>query len=284
MYHWTIDSSHGGASLDVTDAARVVASVGSLDRTALAAAILEVARRRMDVHRCTIFSFEAERSPRLISGASCGGVWGVFRTAALYTREFSQYDGLRRAIREQPPALAPTPRPQLPPRLLLQRQRTCDIPHDAYREACYVSQGVTERASVLTRADHDCWIATNLYRTTSAPGFSAAEIETFEGLAPLFAICAMQHYAADTDGETTYRGTITADIGALCPGLTVREREVLLRLLDGLTTERIAADLDIRPTTVVTYRTRAYEKIGVRSRRELFARVLRRHGQSQATG
>jgi DNA-binding CsgD family transcriptional regulator len=62
----------------------------------------------------------------------------------------------------------------------------------------------------------------------------------------------------------------------------VREREVLLRLLDGLTTERIAADLDIRPTTVVTYRTRAYEKIGVRSRRELFAHVLRRYGQMQA--
>jgi len=284
MQHWIIDSSHGGAVLGAADAARVVASIGSQDRTALAAAILDVARQRIDVHRCTIFSFEAERSPRLISGASRGDAWGVFSTAARYTREFCQHDGIRLAMREQLPAM-PAASPQQPPtRLLLQRQRPGDIAHAEYREACYVSQRVAERVSVLARAGRDCWIATNLYRATSAPGYSEAEIEAFAGLAPLFAACAAQHYAADTDGETTYRGAITADIGALCPALTVREREVLLRLLDGLTTERIAADLDIRPTTVVTYRTRAYEKIGVRSRRELFARVLRRYGQTQAAG
>ena len=282
MQHWIIDSSHGGTSLGAADAARVVASIGSEDRTALAAAILEVARQRSDVHRCTIFSFEAERSPRLISGASRTDAWGVFATAARYTREFCQHDGIRLAMRAQLAAMPPASPQQPPARLLLQRQRPGDITHAEYREACYVSQRVAERVSVLARTGGDCWIATNLYRATSAPGFSDAEIEACAGLAPLFAACAVRHYAADTDGETTYRGTITADIGALCPALTVREREVLLRLLDGLTTERIAADLDIRPTTVVTYRTRAYEKIGVRSRRELFARVLRRHRQAQA--
>jgi DNA-binding CsgD family transcriptional regulator len=284
MQHWIIDSSRGSTSLNAADAARLVASIGSQDRTALAAAILDVARRHIDVHRCTIFSFEAERSPRLISGASRDDGWSVFRTAARYTREFCQHDGIRQAMREQQLALPPAPARQPPTRLLLQRQRPGDIAHVEYREACYVSQHVAERVSVLARTGRDCWIATNLYRATSAPGFDDAEIAAFAGLAPLFAASAAQHYATDTDGETVYRGAITADIGALCPALTVREREVLLRLLDGLTTERIAADLAIRPTTVVTYRTRAYEKIGVRSRRELFARVLRRYGQTQAAG
>jgi DNA-binding CsgD family transcriptional regulator len=281
MHHWIIDSSEGNVSLSAGDAARLVASVGSHDRTALAAAMLGSARRCIDVHRCTIFSFEAERSPRLISGASLADEWSVFRTGARYIREFFQYDGIQQAMRERAAAVPPASRRQ-PPRLLLQRQRACDIVHGDYREACYVSQGVAERASVLIRTARDCWIATHLYRSTSAPRFSDTEIEAFSGLAPLLAASAAQHYAADTDGETVYRGAITADIGALCPALTVREREVLLRLLDGLTTERIAADLDIRPTTVVTYRTRAYEKIGVRSRRELFAHVLRRYGQAQA--
>jgi len=60
----------------------------------------------------------------------------------------------------------------------------------------------------------------------------------------------------------------------------LREREVLQRILDGVTTERIADDLHIRPTTVITYRTRGYEKMGVSSRRELFAAMLRRRGSA----
>ena len=280
MHHWIIDASRGSASLSAADATRVVASIGSEERTALAAAILEIARRRLDVHRCTIYGYEGERSPRLLSGAGSGDAWSVFRTAARYTREFWHHDGIRVAIRERQPSIPACSRRAPPARLLLQRQRSIEIDHPDYRAACYESQHVAERATVVARTSRDCWVATHLYRATSAPGFSAAEIEAFEGLAPLFAACAVQHYAADVDGEAAYRGTVSEDIGALCPDLTVREREVLLRLLDGLTTERIAADLDIRPTTVVTYRTRAYEKIGVRSRRELFARVLKRHGQA----
>jgi DNA-binding CsgD family transcriptional regulator len=280
MHYWVIDPLQGGASVEATAAARLVACIGSAERTALAAAMLELAARHVAARCCTIFSFEAERAPRLISGAGRGDAWGVFRTAVRYAREFSVYDSVRQAMRAPAPTLTAASRAA--PRLLLQRQRSSDIAHAAYREACYDSQGISERCAVLARIGHDCWIATNIYRDASAPAFSEAELRTLQGLAPLLASCAVRHYAADTDGETSYRGAITADIGALCPALTVREREVLLRLLDGLTTERIAADLAIRPTTVVTYRTRAYEKIGVRSRRELFAHVLRHHGHSPA--
>ncbi|MNY54382.1 putative transcriptional regulatory protein NarL [compost metagenome] len=96
------------------------------------------------------------------------------------------------------------------------------------------------------------------------------------GLAPLIASCITRHYAFDTDGESSFRGAVTDELSEICPQLTVREREVVQRILDGATTERIAEDLSIRPTTVITYRTRAYEKLGVSSRRELFATVLRK--------
>lgn len=51
--------------------------------------------------------------------------------------------------------------------------------------------------------------------------------------------------------------------------LTVREAEVLKRLVWGFTSRQIAVQLGIEPTTVNTYRTRLCEKTGLKSRNEL---------------
>ena len=62
----------------------------------------------------------------------------------------------------------------------------------------------------------------------------------------------------------------------LIPGyqtLSNREREVLLKTLDGATSQEIAADLGISGTTVRTYRARAYEKMNVVGMPELLAAV-----------
>lgn len=53
--------------------------------------------------------------------------------------------------------------------------------------------------------------------------------------------------------------------------LSAREREVCLRILSGKKSEIIAGELDVTLSTVVTYRKRAYEKLGIASRAELFA-------------
>nr|WP_321442865.1 helix-turn-helix transcriptional regulator [uncultured Cohaesibacter sp.] len=52
--------------------------------------------------------------------------------------------------------------------------------------------------------------------------------------------------------------------------LSEREREVCRGILSGKKAERIAADMDVAPSTVVTYRKRAYEKLGISSRTSLF--------------
>lgn len=53
--------------------------------------------------------------------------------------------------------------------------------------------------------------------------------------------------------------------------LSARERAVCLGMLDGKKAEVIADDLGVAPTSVVTYRRRAYDKLGISSRGELFA-------------
>jgi len=53
--------------------------------------------------------------------------------------------------------------------------------------------------------------------------------------------------------------------------LSEREQAVCLGILSGQKTEAIAADLGIAPSSVVTYRKRAYAKLGITSRTGLFA-------------
>ena len=60
---------------------------------------------------------------------------------------------------------------------------------------------------------------------------------------------------------------------ARAPGLTERELAVCLRLLRGMTHDGVAADLDLRPPTVKTYRNRAFQRLGIHFRNELFALV-----------
>lgn len=53
--------------------------------------------------------------------------------------------------------------------------------------------------------------------------------------------------------------------------LSERERAVCMGIIDGKKAETIAGDLGVSPATVVTYRKRAYDKLGIGSRAGLFA-------------
>lgn len=58
-------------------------------------------------------------------------------------------------------------------------------------------------------------------------------------------------------------------------GLTARELQIVEHVAEGLTTQRIAAELDISTHTVVTHVRHVYAKWGVTSRHELRARYSR---------
>ncbi|MFQ8432947.1 helix-turn-helix transcriptional regulator [Amaricoccus sp. W119] len=67
----------------------------------------------------------------------------------------------------------------------------------------------------------------------------------------------------DAPGDSGYPAPLTA--------LSERERAVCLGILGGQKAEVIAGNLGVSPATVVTYRRRAYEKLGINARAELFA-------------
>jgi DNA-binding CsgD family transcriptional regulator len=57
--------------------------------------------------------------------------------------------------------------------------------------------------------------------------------------------------------------------------LTVRERSVCLGILTGYTSEAMAINMSISINSVLTYRKRIYEKLGITSQNELFLLVIK---------
>ncbi len=65
-------------------------------------------------------------------------------------------------------------------------------------------------------------------------------------------------------------------------GLTKRETEVCSRMLYGLSTNSIAVALEISEESVITYRKRAFQRIGIGSRRELLLWYLKAWSEQPA--
>lgn len=133
-----------------------------------------------------------------------------------------------------------------------------------HRQRIYTRHGLSERLSLLASDAARGMLSINLYRRVDQPYTSDGERDLFQRLGPLLLACVSRHVAlAPSDGPD----------GVLGP-LPRREREVCQRLLRGLTHDGIAADLKLAPTTVKTYRDRAFERLGIHHRNELFALVM----------
>ena len=164
----------------------------------------------------------------------------------------------------------------------------------AHREQIYRAHSLSERLSLVSHGvesdgSANTLLAVNLYRHRAQPRFSATEIDTvFALVGPLLAVV-RRHVALGAvapaphaEGEVI---TPTAPskwpmrlamqrLGRHCPQLTGRELTVCERLLRGWTFEGIAADLGVSTSTAKTYRNRAFERLGIHHRNELFSLAL----------
>ena len=107
-------------------------------------------------------------------------------------------------------------------------------------------------------------LAVNLYRHHELRPFADDEFDAACHVAPLLLACVERHLALQ----------VNVSAPSLMQGLTPREREVCERLLKGWTHDGIAADLGVSAATVKTYRDRAFERLGIHHRNELFALMV----------
>ena len=151
--------------------------------------------------------------------------------------------------------------------IAIQRIRPPDISCDEFRRRFFDQAGIVERVSIIQRGSH-AWRVINVARHRSTGLFTDGELDALVGLArlalpmlPLNRRRALARLPSAQHAETRLRH--------LFPNLTRREREVCARATIGMSVEATALDLGIGKTSVMTYRKRAYHRLGISSVHEL---------------
>lgn len=122
---------------------------------------------------------------------------------------------------------------------------------DEYRRHLFTDAGIRDKITVLTAGRHR--LAISFYWQEEA--------QASPELLDIAARLVQRHFDALTPSAEPPALQVLSD----------RERAVCLGMLAGKKAELISHDLGIKPTSVATYRQRAYEKLGINSRGELFA-------------
>lgn len=129
-----------------------------------------------------------------------------------------------------------------------------------YRKEFFETPGFTDKISILRGTEQGNYYI-NLYRRD--PGFDKRfDDDTFtDSVCGLISILASKHF------ELNERLRLEGPLAFL----SEREQQVCRAVLRGKKNEAIAAELNIAVSSVITYRKRAYEKLGISSRAQLFA-------------
>ncbi len=144
-----------------------------------------------------------------------------------------------------------------------------------HRAKVYEAHGVAERVSIVEPQGEGALFAINFYRHQHQRPFDDAQISAVEHLAA--ALLAMAHKHLDfwmPDAKAAQFTRLMAKLQAMHPALTPRECQVCAGVLQGLTFDGIACQLGLSVTSVKTYRNRAFARLGIHFRNELFALML----------
>ena len=125
---------------------------------------------------------------------------------------------------------------------------------DEYRHIFFDRPGLVAKTTVLVAGDR-IRLFINLYVSGDVGEECDADLSRLAGR------LALLHFETMTDNG------LPAPLAAL----SERERAVCMGILSGHKAEAIAAELGVAASTVVTYRKRAYNKLGITSRAGLFS-------------
>lgn len=248
------------ASASATDYAPVVAALGEVR---FAAELVAALNRSVPVDHVCLMRFADRTRPPVLESASWRGGDRVGEVQQAYLGKLYRHD----------PNLALQCGAGVVVALL-----RCAAVRDPLCRATYQRAGLRERLTVAADLAGQL-VALNLYRLDASGGFGKAERKALDALAPLLAALALKHVAMlGVRLRSRDRGdriaALAARLHALDGRLTARERDVLSRVMLGVTSEGIALDLGIGINSVLTYRKRAYARLGVSSQAELFTLCL----------
>jgi len=120
----------------------------------------------------------------------------------------------------------------------------------------------------------------NLYRAEDKGSFNRVEIEKVKEVLPFLThlACLRFQVCGVGDYQKRSRKSVVSQLKQQSvPGfaaLSAREAQVCDLIIFGLTTEGISVELDVSISSVKTFRNRAYRKLNISSKSELFVMIL----------
>lgn len=235
---------------------RISELIKSVGTKQYGAEVLATLAAHIQVDSAIIFRFERERLPCIQDLATSCSRSNLDRTAQTFVQTFSHLDPNANIIEVQRPAA----------QIFFTRTESLDIPDQKYWQTCWQQSGVVDRCSYIA-GEPTKWWALNLYRERTTGTFSRDELSFLLDIGPLIGPLTQKHLEFQhAHASLQHQSTIEVrDLGVL----TTRESQVCHGIANGQTAEGIAIDLRIGLTSVVTYRKRAYAKLGISSRHEL---------------
>lgn len=135
-----------------------------------------------------------------------------------------------------------------------------------HRARVYEAHGMAERVSVVRQEQDGSLLALNFYRHQGRRPYADAALQSLGEVATAVVALVDKQLALRTPAPSP-----RARLAAGWPALTARELDVCERLLRGLSHDGVAADLGLSVTTVKTLRNRAFDRLGIHQRSQLFA-------------
>lgn len=236
-------------------------AVAALGGIGFASALVAALNRAVPVDHVCLMRFAGRSGPPVLESASWRGGQAVGAVQQAYLAGMYRLDPVAQAPLVAGHSVH-----------LLDRSA---IPDAAYRGVWQGRAGLLQRWSVLTAVAGER-VALHLYRLQASGALSAAERDWLAAWAPLLGALAAKHVEIvgvqlRSRDRADRLEALDARLHAVCGALTRRERAVLARVLLGITSQGIALDLGIGLASVLTYRKRAYARLGVSSQSELFA-------------
>lgn len=153
------------------------------------------------------------------------------------------------------------------------RMHVDNLSDHALRDVVYGETRIKDRLLICSRWGEDI-VGLSVLRSSEAGPFSREDIEGVRSIAnTIFALLA-KHISLTWHGPNvsvalTSLDEIEACITRCASPMPRREAEVCSRIIYGMSTVGIALELHIGEETVMTYRKRAYQRLGIATQREL---------------
>ncbi len=225
--------------------------------------MFETAREATRCEHMTAFAARNSALPRVLYAANAGPAPTAKAVARRYLESYWALDparGLDKARSKERRSLGI-------------RIMSNDIADGSYRDDCYTSVKLIDRFTFMQRRNHET-VCLNFYRGARSGPFGNSDIDRIVNTADLLISLVMKQEASLSGQDEGMTSSFVERLCLLDPSLPPREAQICGAIAAGMTSEGIALTLGISINTVLTYRKRAYLRLGVSSQNELLRLVL----------